>query len=97
MKSGAWSADSNDLNQFIQVDLRDNHIVSGVITQGIDSDKYDEWVTSYEVQYSLDEVTWTAAKKAQDGFKVFLVYFNPPSFLIFNDYSFSVVPLFLFV
>ncbi|XP_072170354.1 uncharacterized protein [Diadema setosum] len=57
--TGAWSAKTNDQNQFIQVDLRTLHLVGGVQTQGRNG--YDQWVTSFAVQYSLDGLTWTSA------------------------------------
>ena len=48
-KRGAWSAGSNDVNQWIQVDLRAITSVSGIVTQGR-SDS-NQRVTAYKVQY----------------------------------------------
>ncbi|XP_033111516.1 lactadherin-like [Anneissia japonica] len=49
---GAWSAKFNDLDQWIQVDLGTLKNVQGVITQG--RNRYNQWVTSYEVRYSVN-------------------------------------------
>ncbi|XP_033116611.1 adipocyte enhancer-binding protein 1-like [Anneissia japonica] len=49
---GAWSSKTNDQYQWIQVDLGKLHKVRGVITQGRNS--YDQWVTFYEILYSVD-------------------------------------------
>ena len=45
--AGAWVAGTNDVNQFIQADLLDIFVVSGVITQG--RPVYDQQVTSFKV------------------------------------------------
>ena len=57
-KRGSWSAGRNDANQWLQVDLgTENFTVTHVATQG----KYDlsQWVTSYKLQYSDNEVDFT--------------------------------------
>ena len=55
----AWSARKNDANQWLQIDLISYYIkVTHIATQGRDSDKYDQWVTEYKLQYSNDEVTF---------------------------------------
>ena len=50
--SAAWVAGANDLNQWLQVDLRIKTSVTFVATQG----KYssNQWVTKYKLQYSND-------------------------------------------
>ena len=60
----AWSAGSNDANQWIQVDLgvsEDSHsqVVSGIVIQG---DIVGQWVTEYKVQYSVGEDVWHYVK-----------------------------------
>ena len=50
--AGAWSAQTNDLNQWLQVDLGSYTKVSRVATQGMDGS--DQWVTKYKIQYSND-------------------------------------------
>ena len=51
-KQGAWSADTNDANQWLQVDLIGQYIVTRVATQG--GTGHDEWVTEYKIQYGDD-------------------------------------------
>ncbi|XP_033120349.1 EGF-like repeat and discoidin I-like domain-containing protein 3, partial [Anneissia japonica] len=57
---GSWSSNVNDQYQWIQVDLGKLHEVHGVITQGRnkyitpDGFIWDQWVTSYEILYSVD-------------------------------------------
>ena len=53
---GAWSAKTNDLNQWIQADLGGLKRVSGVITQGRNA--LDQWVIKFTVQYSENGKTW---------------------------------------
>ena len=48
----AWAAGQNDQNQWIQVDLGEQKIVTKIATQG--RNDYDQWVTSYGVSYSLN-------------------------------------------
>ena len=55
--SGGWSAFTNDVNQWIQVDLSMEFKVAGVIIQGRDY-WHQQWVTQYKVQYSDDGSTW---------------------------------------
>ena len=43
---------------WLQVDLGSVHIIESVSTWGRNS--YDQWVTSYELHYSLDGITFTA-------------------------------------
>ncbi|XP_071501079.1 uncharacterized protein [Diadema antillarum] len=52
-RRGAWCAASNDRSPWIQVDLRTNRRIVGVITQG----RYphsSQWVTSFGIQYKKD-------------------------------------------
>jgi hypothetical protein len=50
---GAWSAKTNDLNQWIQIDLRKLTTFTRVATQGR-GDHPHQWVESYSLQYSVD-------------------------------------------
>ena len=53
-KAGSWSARSNDVNQWLQIDLGSRHTkVTRVATQG--RDDYPQWVTYYKLLYSNDE------------------------------------------
>ena len=49
-KAGAWSALTNDIDQWLQVDLERKYKVARVATQGRNAS--NEWVTEYKLQYS---------------------------------------------
>ena len=70
VKQGAWSAQSNDVNQWLQVDLGNQHTqVTGVASQGRNG--YPQWVTKYKLQYSHDGVNFYYYKDhGQSGAKV---------------------------
>ncbi|XP_031562905.1 uncharacterized protein LOC116298543 [Actinia tenebrosa] len=51
-KTGAWSARTNDVNQWIQVDMGRVVKVTRIATQG--RQDYNQWVKTYAVQYSMD-------------------------------------------
>jgi len=52
-KRGAWSAETNDDNQWLQVDLSSPHLtVTRVATQGRNGFSPGQWVTEYKLQYS---------------------------------------------
>ena len=53
-KQGAWSARSNDANQWIQVALGSYTKLTGIATQGRNG--ANQWVTKYQLQYSDDGV-----------------------------------------
>jgi len=55
-KNGAWSARSNDANQWIQVDLGGLTNITGIATQG--RNIVTQWVTKYQLQYSDDGVNF---------------------------------------
>ncbi|KAL9960203.1 hypothetical protein ACROYT_G033625 [Oculina patagonica] len=72
--STCWIAASNDINQWLQVDLGNLTNVTGVATQGRNSDVYFQWVTRYKLQYSNDGANFQYyteegqnAEKALDG------------------------------
>lgn len=49
----AWLSKYQDTNQWLQIDLKEVKVVSGIITQGrCDA---DEWITKYSVQYRTRE------------------------------------------
>lgn len=50
----AWSAGSEDMNQWIQVQFDHPKFVSGIILQGDPVGSVNEWVTKYQVEYSYD-------------------------------------------
>ena len=55
-QEGAWVPATNDLNQWLQIDLHRQLLVSGVVIQGRSDVK--RWVTRYQVEYALDGVSW---------------------------------------
>lgn len=60
LKNGkAWCAGSNDIKQYLQVDLGRVQTVSRVATQGHPVSQH--WVTRYKVAYSVDGIFWREA------------------------------------
>ena len=53
--AGSWSAQRNDGNQWLQIDLGSKHTVTRVATQGRASSAYAQWVTKYSLQYHTDQ------------------------------------------
>lgn len=53
-KQGAWSSRRNDQNQWLQILVGSHYKVTGVATQGRNSDRYPQWVTKYQLQFSND-------------------------------------------
>ena len=53
----AWSSGSNSVGEWMQIDIGLLEKVVGVITQGR-TDYQDEWVKTYKLQYSIDNVTF---------------------------------------
>ena len=60
-KNEAWSARSNDANQWIQVALGSYTKLTGIATQGRNG--VNEWVTKYQLQYSDDGVNFEYYKE----------------------------------
>ena len=61
-KHGAWSARSNNANQWIQVSLGSYTKLTGIATQG--KNGANQWVTKYQLQYSDDGVSFHYYKGA---------------------------------
>ncbi len=77
LKTGAWSARTNDTNQWLQIDLIGQYIVTRVATQGRNS--YYQWVTKYKLQYSNDTASFHYYKepgKGTDKVKLIKVYYK---------------------
>ena len=55
-KQGAWSARSNNANQWIQVALNGYTKLTAIATQGRNG--ANQWVTKYQLQYSDDGVNF---------------------------------------
>ena len=51
-KQGAWSAKTNDVNQYLQINLNRFFTLTHVASQGRNA--ANQWVTKYKVQYSTD-------------------------------------------
>ena len=60
-KQGAWSARSNDANQWIQVAFGSYTRLTGIATQGRNANS--QWVTKYQLQYSVDGVNFDYYKE----------------------------------
>ena len=51
--TGSWSAGSNNVNQWLQIDLSSQYIkVTRVATQG--RSDVAQWITKFKLQYSKD-------------------------------------------
>ncbi|XP_063056333.1 retinoschisin-like isoform X2 [Engraulis encrasicolus] len=66
----AWLSKFQDTSQFLQVDLKEVGVVSGILTQGrCDA---DEWITKYSVQYRSNEsFNWVYYKDTTGNNRVF--------------------------
>lgn len=49
----AWLSKFQDSSQWLQIDLKEIKVISGILTQG--RCDIDEWMTKYSVQYRTDE------------------------------------------
>lgn len=56
-RSCAWLSKFQDTNQWLQIDLQEVRVVSGILAQGrCDA---DEWTTKYSLQYrTQDNLNW---------------------------------------
>ncbi|PAA67861.1 hypothetical protein BOX15_Mlig032672g1 [Macrostomum lignano] len=52
--AGAWIAGDQNTNQWLQIDLGERHVLTGVATQGRKGGR--EWVMDYLVQYADDDL-----------------------------------------
>ena len=57
---GGWSALTNDVNQWLQVDFGSYTLVTRIATQG--ENGYSNWVTKYKLKYSDDSTTFQFCK-----------------------------------
>eukprot|EP00057_Strongylocentrotus_purpuratus_P010883 XP_011665357.1 PREDICTED: lactadherin-like [Strongylocentrotus purpuratus] len=63
--AGAWVAAAAANNEWIKVDLGEDTLVTGVITQGRPIS--DQWATSFRISYSRDNINWTFALEKHCG------------------------------
>lgn len=67
---GSWSADRNDVHQWLQVYLgSDSILITGVATQGRNG-FCCQWVTKYNLQYSDDNVNFQYYREPGGSAKV---------------------------
>ncbi|KAM7012003.1 retinoschisin-like [Tautogolabrus adspersus] len=66
----AWLSKYNDQYQWIQIDLKEVGVVSGILSQGrCDA---DEWITKYSIQYrSVETLNWVYYKDQTGNNRVF--------------------------
>ena len=59
-QQGAWVPATNDQHQWLQIDLHRQVLISGVMIQG--RPDFEEWVTTYHVEYALYGSSWELVK-----------------------------------
>lgn len=57
--SGSWTARTNAVGEWLQIDLGKETVVTKIATQGRPID-YFQWVSSYKILLSLDGTNWNA-------------------------------------
>lgn len=62
-RPGGWTSKTNDLNQWLQVNIGRYTTVTKIATQG---NRLNIWVVEYRLQYSDDGVTFKFHKEARD-------------------------------
>uniref|UniRef100_A0A3P9AC73 ferroxidase n=1 Tax=Esox lucius TaxID=8010 RepID=A0A3P9AC73_ESOLU len=68
----AWQAESNNLDQWLQVELAQVKKITGIVTQGAKSRGKEQYVTSYRLDYSHDGTHWVKYTDDDDNvFKIF--------------------------
>ena len=73
--NGAWAAGANNLNQWIQIDLRVEANVTFVATQGRFGNA-DQRVTQYKLQHSKDGISFQVYKQnGENSEKVRKIHF----------------------
>ncbi|KAI5133203.1 retinoschisin [Manis pentadactyla] len=66
----AWLSKFQDSSQWLQIDLKEVKVISGILTQG--RCDIDEWMTKYSVQYRTDEsLNWIYYKDQTGNNRVF--------------------------
>uniref|UniRef100_A0A673LM95 ferroxidase n=1 Tax=Sinocyclocheilus rhinocerous TaxID=307959 RepID=A0A673LM95_9TELE len=64
--ANAWQAKNNDMQPWIQVELKDIKKITGIITQGAKSLGNEMFVTAYSLEYSEDGKRWTKYTDDED-------------------------------
>lgn len=71
----AWLSKFQDSSQWLQIDLKEVKVISGILTQG--RCDIDEWMTKYSVQYRTDEnLNWIYYKDQTGNNRVSQAYPN---------------------
>lgn len=65
-KQGGWSSRVNDHKSWLQVDLGGYTTVTGVATQGRNSSILRQWITTYTLHFSYDEVIFQLYKEPNE-------------------------------
>ena len=86
-KTGAWSARTNDVNQYLQVDFGHRTKVTEIETQGRE-DCCNQWVKSYTVSYSNDNNNYKPYRDANGQAKVRSELSQEIAHLIVESYFF---------
>ncbi|KAI8514667.1 hypothetical protein Bbelb_072580 [Branchiostoma belcheri] len=66
---GAWSVKTCTIGEWFQVDLGEMKTVTGTIIQS--HHHYDQWVTSYKLQYGVDGLSWITYASSDGAEEVF--------------------------
>ena len=77
-EKGVWLPATNDQNQWLQIDLYRQVWVSGVVIQG--RPDIEEWVTTYQIEYALNGVSWEFLKDENTKIEVCNL---TPDFILF--------------
>ncbi|XP_051484251.1 lactadherin isoform X2 [Apus apus] len=64
-KTNAWTALNNGQSEWLQIDLRDQKKVTGVVTQGARDFGHIQYVAAYKVAYSDNGTSWTLYRDGQ--------------------------------
>ena len=62
-RTGAWSPQTNDLDQWLQVDFQRSTIITGISTQG--REDLLQFVKKYTISFSDDEENFTGYKTGE--------------------------------
>lgn len=73
----SWLSKFQDSSQWLQIDLKEVKVISGILTQG--RCDIDEWMTKYSVQYRTNEsLNWIYYKDQTGNNRVSQVYSKQP-------------------
>jgi len=68
--TGSWSAATNQVGEWLQIDLGRETMVTKIATQGRPPTSWSQWVTSYKILFSSDSTNWKEYKE-NNSVKVF--------------------------